>query len=338
MPLYIPSSSDYKINPVSNNVNGTGGGALPGEGNFALGTAAGTLPATEFNTLIQAQVSTENHDNCIGIGTFEHPALFNGSGNNSVAIGDGATVSGSPELPASNSMALGAGATVNGPNRIVIGTENETVEIPGILSASSTFKTYTWAEKPNAFDVDTGTIIRILDTWTLPPGLLFISDGANWRPLNGECLLYKWDLAGLSTTNDTGDNVAGFVSPTFPFADLLTISGAMIETRLFAWREDVQTTGSLSIALLDNMGPDLFIDYAPDVTPPEYILRLYGTLVRNTDETFGPLILENPSFLSGSDAPPYPTPPATDSLVLYAATGGAGETLHFHSIFMKYSA
>ncbi|MGD9590842.1 MAG: hypothetical protein AB7Q37_18730 [Pyrinomonadaceae bacterium] len=336
MPLYIPSSSDYKINPVSNNVNGTGGGALPGEGNFALGTAAGTLPESDFNTLIQAQVSTANHDNCIGIGTFEKPALFNGYGDDSIAIGAGATVSGDSEVRATRSMALGAGATVNGPNRIVIGTENETVEIPGILSASSTFKTYTWAEKPNAFDVDTGTIIRILDTWTLPPGLLFISDGANWRPLNGECLLYKWDLAGLSTTNDTGDNVAGFVSPTFPFADLLTISGAMIETRLFAWREDVENTGSLAIGLLDNLGDDVFLNYAPDVTPSESMLRLYGTLARNSGESYGPLTYENPFFLTG--LPPYTAPPATDSLVLYAATGGAGEILHFHSIFMKYSA
>ncbi len=201
-----------------------------------------------------------------------------------------------------------------------------------------------WANRPSAGSVAPGAVFRIVDTWTPPQGLLFTSNGTHWVPLNGQCLLYEWDLSALSTTATTLTAVSGFTSPTFPWADLMAVPGFVLEASVFASRVSAANTQSCRIDVYPGSeSSKQFIVYIPAASTSGEV-RGWGRaawsrtgFMRRAISIGGTIGGEYASLLSGQAANEVATP-ANGAVALSANTGGAGETMNFHSLQLRYFA
>lgn len=211
-----------------------------------------------------------------------------------------------------------------------------------MATLSAPLKT-TWAARPAANAVSAGAQIRVVDTWTPPQGIIFTSNGTHWVPLNGECVLYDWDLSALSTTSTTLANVSGFVSPAFPWADLLAVPGFLLETTLFADRASPANTQTarIDVAHATALNSQFLVAIPAASLSPEF--RAYGRMgwsrtgfVRRAISIAGTTGGENPSVLS-SQASMEAATPGNAAVALMANTGGAGETMTFRLLQLRYS-
>ena len=205
-----------------------------------------------------------------------------------------------------------------------------------MATLSAPLKT-TWADKPSASAVSVGAQIRVVDTWTPPQGIVFVSDGTYWRPLNGQCLLYKWDLSGISTSQTTSGSVAGFSSPTFPWDDLLAVPGCSLSTNLTftrtnpassqAWRAVVRFAGtSINLCFLSGTN-----------TNPGGRSSGRNEYANSTQITDSP---NGPPYGNGFVSFPTVSRPSNAAVDLQAQTGDTGgtEVIQFHTLQMVYSA
>jgi len=207
--------------------------------------------------------------------------------------------------------------------------------IPRLLSEGKSIPIVyrgSWTNKPAADAVPVGSTIHIQDTWTLPPGLYFVSDGTWWRPLNGSCLLYQWDLSALSYTSTTLGVPAGYTSPTFPWSYLMKVPGFQMDTFLVAERQSPANTQSVWCAARLAGGV-----YAAAVTTANT-----NTLVKAA----GSCSYKSQAVATAANGNSYQAYSASAAdfiiadggLELLLATGGAGETMLPKTMQILYKA
>jgi len=79
---------------------------------------------------------------------------------------------------------------------------------------------YTWAGKPTAASAGAGTVIVVTDIG--PSRTQWVSDGTNWRPLNGRVTLFQQTgtatapVSSISTTSGTATQFTGLPSLAIP--------------------------------------------------------------------------------------------------------------------------
>jgi len=146
----------------------------------------------------------------------------------------------------------------------------------GTWASPGGISSYTWSGKPSAAS-NSGVIIRVTDVGPLTVGALFVSNGTDWRPLNGHTLLATKD--SVSQTPDTVTTETVLFSYAIPQA--LLRNGDMLRFRV--WASKVNATFTCISRIKLNTTNDLTgtpVQIFSDSTTPQLVnsTRIYGTM------------------------------------------------------------
>ena len=183
-----------------------------------------------------------------------------------------------------------------------------------------------------------GTVFLLDDLWGF--GTQWIKKGAYLLPQGGEQSIVRDRLDGVSTTATTLGPVSGYTSPVIPWPDLMAVPGFSIVTEVGGFRSSPQTAQPVTV----NTG-SLWPSDDQGLVALEVTNNLAGINARGLVQWLSPTTYVrctgNNAFGNAPiavDTRPLSNITAASAITLLAKTGGAGETINFSRIQVRYRA